>query len=1175
MITMTDKSEQTLFFTSFEKDEWALPMSIPVDKFCRNMRAFSLETSSGPKEVWNNLPNVGWSGERCLHVCGTHSSSGSASAMHVLFDSLHLTVDDDTRLSYLIFPVVAKGEFYDKQDTAMHIAVSLRFDDGSYLHDLNLKDKNGSVFTPRGQGEGRTLYANQWNEVEVSLKSVRGKTVTQILIGYEMAENEGGLDLEFNAYIDDLRIYNRPAAPAHDALDYVNILRGTNDNGNYSRGLTVPAVSVPFGAQFWCPANTDNGDEIYKYQPNGEFKKLRHITVSHEPSKWIGDRGTWQFMVNTSFNIDAVNKASRISASSRASLFSHKDETAKPDFYRVLFRKGAAGGSAMEFTPTSHALSVQFRFSRNATHHNVIFDSVNAPGKIVIGADNRSFSCYTDHCSGGMKRMYVYGTFNIPINKYKIFGKSAILNFGTETTVEMRVATSFISPSQAKHNLMLETSGKSHSALRARAHRLWLDKLNRIEIEGATEEQLITFYSCMYRLFLYPNLLSENVGSNEEPDWKYASPYSSSVKKASVKSGKLYYNNGFWDTYRTVWPALALLAPSIDSELLTGFTEHYNDCGWVPRWIAPGGHNCMVGTNSDTVFAEAMIKNISFPHNKAYESAIKNGSVFPENLVNGGRKGIEQSIFKGYTTSKICEGLSWSMEGYINDFGIARMADALGDGDASFYYRNRSLQYAALFSKFKGGWFRGKTYSETRRSRAANRLDSLTQTLSLGNWEASKRGIKKKYTHEKYDNSRQRLYSAVNKLCDALPKADKELTHADFNQIDTFDPTVWGGDYTETNAWNMAFSVPHDGKGLINLYGGNSEFIKKLDEFFSYDRTDLKVGSYGRIIHEMAEAREIRLGQYGHSNQPSHHIPYMYNYAGKPSRTAEIVRDVLRRCYVGSSIGQGYCGDEDNGEMSAWYIFSALGFYPLSPASGTYTIGSPLFRKATIHLENGADLVLNAPENNDKNIYVRNLRLNGQIVSRNFLRHSEIARGGVIEFVMGDTPSNWGTDEYDCPPCVTTTNEAPNPVYDLTTPDTVTLSEPPTVHTVGNSAYCAGKKLNALFDDHSQTFVRLPLTNGRVSLYYHFDKDVTLQMYTLTSSNRNESAPIRMTLYGFDGNTWIELDHRDSVYFKWKRYTKPFLVLPENRGTYKFYRLDMDGAEDYIELSEVELLGRE
>lgn len=1172
---MEKRAEETLFFSSFEADESITPVNVPIEKFCLNMKSFSLEPGEGPSEVWCNQPNVGWSGARALRVNGVPAGAGKAKAFSVLFDKLNIKIEKNTVISYMLFPVIAKGSTYDKYDTASHIAIDMRFSDGTFLRGYTIPDVNGNVLSPLGQGMGRTVYANQWNEIRAELGYLHGKTITQILVGFETPKNNDSSLPEFNAYIDDIHIFNPEPKKINDVLDFVNILRGTNSSADYSRGLCIPAVAVPFGFNFWCPSNTDKGDDIYKYQPTGENTKLRHITISHEPSKWIGDRGTWQFMVNTSMNINKIKNGSQISASKRAALFSHNDEIALPNLYRVEFNEGAAAGSALQLTPTCHAASTVFMFKKDVENRNIIFDSVNAPGKIVIGGDKLSFSAYTDHCSGGMKRMYIYGTFNVPVVKHKVFGKQAILNFGSEGRIEMRVATSFISPAQAKHNLILETGRKTFIDLRTEARSKWLDKLNRVKIYGAAKEQLVTFYSCMYRLFLYPNLLSENVGTKAKPEWKYASPYSGSISKANINSGKMYYNNGFWDTYRTVWPALELLAPFETSELLNGIIEHYNVQGQIPRWIAPGGHNCMVGTNSDVIFADAMVKKIDFSVEKAYESAIKNGSAFSENIVNGGRLGNRESIFKGYTTSGIPEGLSWSMESYINDFGIARMADILGDTDNTAYYRNRALQYVNLFSSAKGGWFRGKTYDETMRGRIMNKLDSAAHLSALADSETSRRGYRAKPTFDKRKKSRLKLYSLANAVCNKLPKADIVKKKSEPSVTDEkFDPTVWGGDYTETNAWNMAFSVPHDGQGLINLYGGKDNFVKKLNEFFQADRTSFQIGTYSGMIHEMAEAREIRLGQYGHSNQPSHHIPYMYNYAGRPDRTAEIVRDILKRCYVGSSVGQGYCGDEDNGEMSAWYIFSALGFYPLSPASGTYAIGSPLFEKAVIHLQNGKSLTINAAGNNSKNIYVSAVRLNNKVIHRNYIRHSEIANGGTLDFTMCGEPAKlWGASVYDSVPSITTSNEIPAPLHDLTTPSTVTLAEPPTTRTVGNASYCAGQKLSALFDDHSASYVSLPLKNGKVSLYYHFENPVTVQIYTITSSIHPETAPIRLSLYGYNGKEWILIDRRESVSFKWERYTRPFEIDPVKRSTYSFYRLDMDGAEDTIEIAELEFLG--
>src|SRR5215218_9288461 len=161
------------------------------------------------------------------------------------------------------------------------------------------------------------------------------------------------------------------------------------------------------------------------------------------------------------------------------------------------------------------------------------------------------------------------------------------------------------------------------------------------------------------------------------------------------------------------------------------------------------------------------------------------------------------------------------------------------------------------------------------------------------------------------------------------------------------------------------------------------------------------------------------MGLNGHGNQRSHHIVYMYDYAGQPWKTQENAREALSRLYIGSEIGQGYPGDEDNGEMSAWQVFSALGFYPLQMGSPFYAIGSPLFTKATVHLENGEDIVINAPNNDRDNLYVQGLKVNGEEYDKTYLPHEQLAEGAVLDFAMGPAPSQWGTGEDAAPPSIT------------------------------------------------------------------------------------------------------------------------------------------------------------
>ena len=468
----------------------------------------------------------------------------------------------------------------------------------------------------------------------------------------------------------------------------------------------------------------------------------------------------------------------------------------------------------------------------------------------------------------------------------------------------------------------------------------------------------------------------------------------------AIADGKVYVNNGFWDTYRTAWSAYSLLAPKMAGELVDGFVQQYRDGGWISRWSSPGYANLMTGTSSDVSFADAYVKGIEgFDARDAYDAAVKNATVVPPGSANNpsvGRKGITESLFLGYTTTDVSEGVSWALEGYINDFGIANMAEQLAREkrvsrsdrerlrEEQEYFINRARNYVNMFDS-RIGFFQGRDRE--------------------GRFKSAPRD---------------------------------------------YDPRVWGHDhdYTETNGWNFAFHVPQDGQGLANLYGGRDELAGKLDEFFATPETAKFPGSYGGIIHEMVEARDVRMGQWGFSNQVSHHIPWMYDYAGQPYKTQRITREVLRRMYLGSEIGQGYAGDEDNGETSAWYLFSALGFYPLQVGSPYYAIGSPLFKKATVNLPNGREIVVSAPDNSRENVYVDGLRIDGRRHDKAYLEHDDIANGARLTFDMDDDPSRWATSRNAAPPSISDDDgDDDAPLWDATERD----------------------ETNALFDDTSAT----------------------------------------------------------------------------------------------------------
>lgn len=228
-----------------------------------------------------------------------------------------------------------------------------------------------------------------------------------------------------------------------------------------------------------------------------------------------------------------------------------------------------------------------------------------------------------------------------------------------------------------------------------------------------------------------------------------------------------------------------------------------------------------------------------------------------------------------------------------------------------------------------------------------------------------------------------------------------------------FSPLKWGDAFTEGNSWHYSWSVFHDPQGLIDLMGGKDTFVMMLDSVFNVPPL-FDDSYYGGVIHEIREMTVMNMGNYAHGNQPIQHMIYLYNYAGQPWKAQYWLRQVMDRMYTPGP--DGYCGDEDNGQTSAWYVFSALGFYPVAPGTTQYVLGAPLFKKATIHFENGNNLVINAADNSDKNMYIESMTFNGKNYTKNYLEHADLFKGGVIDYKMGDKPNmSRGVNADDMP----------------------------------------------------------------------------------------------------------------------------------------------------------------
>ncbi|MFR3835956.1 MAG: glycoside hydrolase domain-containing protein [Eubacterium sp.] len=312
-------------------------------------------------------------------------------------------------------------------------------------------------------------------------------------------------------------------------------------------------------------------------------------------------------------------------------------------------------------------------------------------------------------------------------------------------------------------------------------------------------------------------------------------------------------------------------------------------------------------------------------------------------------------------------------------------------------------------------------------------------------------------------------------------------------------------------------------------------------------------------IHEQREAREVKLGQYGHSNQPSHHIPYMYLYSSRPWETQKYVRDILARCYAGSTFGQGYIGDEDNGEMSAWYILSSIGFYPLSMGNDEFAIGSPQFKEVTVNLEGNKKLVIKANNNSRENVYVDSMYVNGEKYDKTFIKYKDLIKGGTIEFNMSSTPNKERGLEQDSLTSITTDDNKPQ-VYTDYSKD------------ANKSSSTGVTTLDNLFDDNSDTETKVDNTT---TLMFKFTDKKAVRMLTLTSSKSGRT-PDRAKVYGAnEDDNWVLLgDYHDSgsLFFNiWGKYTRPFGISADKVGKYSRYKVVLTGTDAY--LSEVEMLG--
>ena len=503
----------------------------------------------------------------------------------------------------------------------------------------------------------------------------------------------------------------------------------------------------------------------------------------------------------------------------------------------------------------------------------------------------------------------------------------------------MRVASSFISLEQARINLK-ELGNNSLEQIASDGKKEWNKVLSRIEVEGGTTDQYRTFYSCLYRALLFPRKFYEIDASGNPVHY---SPYN-----GKVMPGYMYTDTGFWDTFRSLFPLLNLVYPSVNKEIQEGLINTYRESGFFPEWASPGHRNCMVGNNSASVLVDAFMKGVKVDDVETMYEGLLHGTahVHPD-VPSVGRLGHEYYNSLGYIPYDvgINESAARTLEYAYDDWCILQLAKAIGrPAEEVAMLEKRALNYRNLFDP------------ETRLMRGR---------LKNGRFQSP------------------------------------------------FSPLKWGDAFTEGNSWHYTWSVFHDPQGLIDLMGGDDEFVSRLDSVFSIPPI-FDDSYYGFPIHEIREMAVTNMGNYAHGNQPIQHMIYLYNHAGKPWKAQYRLRQVMNLMY--SPTPDGYCGDEDNGQTSAWYVFSALGFYPVCPGSDQYVAGAPLFKRATLHLENGNDFTIEAPGNSRENMYIRSASLNGKEYTHTYYRHCDLLQGGTLRLDMSPTPDKArGTSPADRP----------------------------------------------------------------------------------------------------------------------------------------------------------------
>ncbi|TZF81009.1 glycoside hydrolase family 92 protein [Pedobacter sp. BS3] len=633
--------------------------------------------------------------------------------------------------------------------------------------------------------------------------------------------------------------------------------------------------------------------------------------------------------------------------------YDHDLEITRPWYYSTYLVDDEI---QVEFTPGKKTGIYRFTFPQKAVK-NLLFGSYNSGRsdfKFISPTEITGTETYHNDI-----RVYLYGVFSqggstgviksgkpVSSNETSGWRSQAFITFtGQESAIVFKYAISYISPEQAKRNFESELKEQSFETIKDAAEKTWDAVINQIEVAGGTEAQKRSFYTALYRCYERMVNISE--------DNRY---YSGFDKKVHESSRPFYTDDWTWDTYLAHHPLRTILNPSLEEDMVNSYVEMYRQGGWMPTFpVLFGDHACMNGFHSSIMILDVYRKGLrNFDVNKAYEGMLKNAD--------------EATLIPWRTGPKTKLDDFYHEKGYF---------PALAEHEKETVIEVDSFEKRQAVAVTLGASFDDWAVAQLAKE--------------LGRQQDFERFTKRTLNYKNLWNDDKNMF---------IPKDDQ----GNFIDIDPkFDGGMGGRDYyDENNGYTYKWQVQHDIPGLISLMKGKDNFEQELDKLF---REGLERSKYA-FWAKFPDATGL-IGQYSMGNEPSFHIPYLYNFTNSPWKTQKHIRLLLDTWFKDNIFG--IPGDEDGGGMSAFVVFSSMGFYPITPGLPVYTIGSPVFQKVTIKLPNGKQFAVLANHCSVKNKYIQQAKFNGQPLNTPWFTHAQLLEGGTLELEMGPKPNKiWG-----------------------------------------------------------------------------------------------------------------------------------------------------------------------